>query len=167
MKTKFTFLCCLAMVWCASLAAQTEFSKTGTRWYVPYEHDNIFAHKGYHTRMDLYRLGEDTLLAGESWKKLYYNEKLQGAFREVGKKVWYRPLPDGMGRAVPRVLYDFSMQVGDKFYYAEYGVPGIFRNEEEAEALGLDLSVLQEMTVTRADTVEGRRVLYVAQTNGW
>ena len=43
MKTKFTFLCCLAMVWCASLAAQTEFSKTGTRWYVPYEHDNIFA----------------------------------------------------------------------------------------------------------------------------
>lgn len=41
MKTKFTFLCCLAMVWCASLAAQTEFSKTGTRWYVPYEHDNI------------------------------------------------------------------------------------------------------------------------------
>ena len=165
MKTKFTFLCCLAMVWCASLAAQTEFSKTGTRWYVPYEHDNIFAHKGYHTRMDLYRLGEDTLLAGESWKKLYYNEKLQGAFREVGKKVWYRPLPDGMGRAVPRVLYDFSMQVCDKFYYAEYGVPGIFRNEEEAEALGLDLSVLQEMTVTRADTVEGRRVLYVAQTN--
>lgn len=36
MKTKFTFLCCLAMVWCASLAAQTEFSKTGTCWYVPY-----------------------------------------------------------------------------------------------------------------------------------
>ena len=165
MKTKFTFLCCLAMVWCASLTAQTEFSKTGTCWYVPYEHDNIFAHKGYHTRMDLYRLGEDTLLAGESWKMLYYNEKLQGAFREVGKEVWYKPLPDGTGRAVPRVLYDFSMQVGDKFYYAEYEVPGIFRNEEEAEALGLDLSVLQEMTVTRADTVEGRRVLYVAQTN--
>ena len=165
MKTKFTFLCCLAMVWCASLTAQTEFSKTGTCWYMPYEHDNIFAHKGYHTRMDLYRLGEDTLLAGESWKKLYYNEKLQGAFREVGKEVWYKPLPDGTGRAVPRVLYDFSMQVGDKFYYAEYGVPGIFRNEEEAEELGLDLSVLQEMTVTRADTVEGRRVLYVAQTN--
>lgn len=45
MKTKFTFLCCLAMVWCASLAAQTEFSKTGTCWYMPYEHDNIFAHK--------------------------------------------------------------------------------------------------------------------------
>lgn len=149
MKTKFTFLCCLAMVWCASLTAQTEFSKTGTRWYVPYEHDNIFAHKGYHTRMDLYRLGEDTLLAGESWKKLYYNERLQGVFREVGKEVWYKPLPDGTGRAVPRVLYDFSMQLGDKFYYAEYGVPGIFRNEEEAEELGLDLSVLQEMTVTR------------------
>ncbi len=29
MKTKFTFLCCLAMVWCASLAAQTEFFQDG------------------------------------------------------------------------------------------------------------------------------------------
>ena len=101
MKTKFTFLCCLAMVWCASLAAQTEFSKTGTRWYVPYEHDNIFAHKGYHTRMDLYRLGEDTLLAGESWKKLYYNESSKGLFAKLGKKcgigrclmVWGEPYP--------------------------------------------------------------------------
>ncbi|WP_302443588.1 hypothetical protein [Paraprevotella xylaniphila] len=165
MKTKFAFLCGLAMVWCASLTAQTEFSKTGTRWYKPYEHDNIFAHKGYHTRMDLYRLGEDTLLAGESWKKLYYNEKLLGAFREVGKEVWYMPLSDGTGRGVPRVLYDFSMQVGDNFYCAEYEVPGIFRNEEEAKALGLDSYDLLEMTVTQAETVEGRRVLYVAQTN--
>lgn len=165
MKTKFAFLCGLAMVWCASLMAQTEFSKTGTRWYMPYEHDNIFGHYGYHTRMDLYRLGEDTLLAGESWKKLCYNERLQGAFREVGKEVWYMPLSDGKRRNVPRVLYDFSMRVGDNFYCAEYEVPGIFRNEEEAKALGLDWSALQEMTVTRADTVEGRRVLYVAQSS--
>lgn len=115
--------------------------------------------------MDLYRLGEDTLLAGESWKNLYYNGRLQGTFREVGKEVWYKPLSEGTGRDVPRVLYDFSMPVGGKFYYAKYGVPGIFRNEEEAEALGLESSDLQEMTVTLADTVEGRRVLYVAQSN--
>ncbi|MEI3080158.1 hypothetical protein [Paraprevotella clara] len=60
---------------------------------------------------------------------------------------------------LPRVLYDFSMQAGDKFYRTEYDELGIFRNEEEAAALGLDLSVLQEMTVTRADTIGGRRVL--------
>ena len=83
MKTKFTFLCCLAMVWCASLAAQTEFSKTGTCWYMPYEHDNIFAHKGYHTRMDLYRLGEDTLLAGES---CIIMRSSKGLFAKLGKK---------------------------------------------------------------------------------
>ena len=101
MKTKFTFLCCLAMVWCASLAAQTEFSKTGTRWYVPYEHDNIFAHKGYHTRMDLYRLGRTRCWRVKVGRSCIIMRSSKGLFAKLGKKcgigrclmVWGEPYP--------------------------------------------------------------------------
>ena len=94
MKTKFTFLCCLAMVWCASLTAQTEFSKTGTRWYVPYWYYRWLGPHYSNSKTNCYYLGDDTLLAGQTWKKLYVNERLCGAFREQESKVWFTPLDE-------------------------------------------------------------------------
>ena len=65
MKTKFTFLCCLAMVWCASLTAQTEFSKTGTRWYVPYWYYRWLGPHYSNSKTNCYYLGdEDSNQAG-------------------------------------------------------------------------------------------------------
>ena len=162
MKTKFTFLCCLAMVWCASLTAQTEFSKTGTRWYVPYWYYRWLGPHYSNSKTSCYYLGDDTLLAGQTWKKLYVNERLCGAFREQESKVWFTPLDEYLeSEYAPRLLYDFSMQAGDKFYRTEYDEVGMFRNAEEAAALGLSLDGMEEMVVKYVDTIGGRRVLTI------
>lgn len=166
MKTKFTFLCCLAMVWCASLAAQTEFSKTGTCWYVPYWYYRWLGPHYSNSKTNCYYLGDDTLLAGQTWKKLYVNERLCGAFREQESKVWFTPLDEYVeSEYAPRLLYDFSMQAGDKFYRTEYDEVGMFRNAEEAAALGLSLDGMEEMVVKYVDTIGGRRVLTIARSS--
>ena len=166
MKTKFTFLCCLAMVWCASLTAQTEFSKTGTRWYVPYWYYRWLGPHYSNSKTNCYYLGDDTLLAGQTWKKLYVNERLCGAFREQESKVWFTPLDEYLeSEYAPRLLYDFSMQAGDKFYRTEYDEVGMFRNAEEAAALGLSLDGMEEMVVKYVDTIGGRRVLTIARNS--
>jgi len=110
-------------------------------------------------------LGDDTLLAGQTWKKLYVNERLCGAFREQESKVWFTPLDEYVeSEYAPRLLYDFSMQAGDKFYRTEYDEVGMFRNAEEAAALGLSLDGMEEMVVKYVDTIGGRRVLTIARS---
>ena len=139
MKSKFAFLLFVAWACSFRLAAQTELSRTGTLWYVANEEDNLFGHKDYYTSMDVYRLGSDTVMDGEAWKLLYFNGKPDGTIRKDGGEVWYNPLSDdGPTGHKPRLLYDFSMQAGDRFYQTGYLEGGNVLLPLGAERIGED-----------------------------
>lgn len=139
MKSKFTFLLFVAWACSFRLAAQTELSRTGTLWYVANEEDNLFGHKDYYTSMDVYRLGSDAVMDGEVRKQLYFNEKPDSAIRKDGDEVWYNPLSDdGPTGHKPRLLYDFSMQAGDRFYQTGYLEGGNVLLPLGAEGVGED-----------------------------
>ena len=89
------------------------------------------------------------------------------AVRFVNKNPRSTPLDEYVeSEYAPRLLYDFSMQAGDKFYRTEYDEVGMFRNAEEAAALGLSLDGMEEMVVKYVDTIGGRRVLTIARSSG-
>lgn len=107
----FLLLCCVFAP--CMLFAQTEFSQTGTQWKT-----NYFSAREYttiYTSIDYtYELRGDTLLNSKIYKKLFQNENLIGAFLEEERKVWYYPFFNDDFGSERILLYDFSLEKGDK-----------------------------------------------------
>lgn len=82
----------------------------------------------------------DTLIGGKTWKKVYSNMEYANkdadgltyyaAVREEGEKVYAIP----KGKEEPRVLYDFSLKVGDKVRGTSTALDGFYCLLESDEA---------------------------------
>ena len=114
----FLLLCCVFAP--CMLFAQTEFSQTGTQWKTNYSSVGSWTYDDVWIDY-LYELKEDTLLCGKYCKKMYQDGRLIGAFLEEEHKLWYYPFY-GEDLTLERVLlYDFSLEKGDKL--ESYKVP--------------------------------------------
>lgn len=114
---RLLLLCCIfpSTVW-----AQTEFSQTGMQWETEYSSYGSWNHGDVFIDY-LYELGGDTLVGDKNCKKLYQDEGLIGAFLEEGRKVWYYPFRMGEDNPERVLLYDFSLEKGDKI--ESYRIP--------------------------------------------
>ncbi len=80
-------------------------------------YDHISSHEYYPVRSNYIKIGEDTLLNGQKWSKLFvsYDEnhvdwEFQGGYiREDSKQVFYK-----WNNNDEEILYDFSLKIGDK-----------------------------------------------------
>lgn len=112
MKTRTIFVSLLSIL-CLSAQAQTiqldylPMSQEGKTWEMQVGgiKENVYG----------IRIDGDTLINGESWKKVYtyfgspeFNYSYHVAIRDVGKKVY----AIARGGKKPRLLYDFDMKVG-------------------------------------------------------
>ena len=97
----------------------TEFSVTGTKWYVNSHYSNSYRGT-YRNTLVSYGLDGDTIIDGNIWKKLYKDTSLLGYLREADGKVWV--YPENIGdlypykKGEPFILYDFTLQKGDTIY---------------------------------------------------
>jgi hypothetical protein len=113
MKTELLFAS-LLFVACMSAQAQTSeveyrpFAEEGKLWETQVGGilENIYCNK----------IDGDTIINGETWKKVYnyvgfpqFNYNYYAAIRDVGQKVY----AIAKGNNKPRILYDFSMKVGE------------------------------------------------------
>ena len=126
------------------------FAQTGKTWEtrVGWTEENVYCN----------RIDGDTLINGESWKKVYnfyafpeLNYSYYAAIRDVGKKVY--AIAKGSSR--PRLLYDFGLKVGD---IVRCGVEGtafgcLLDEGEQLDSL-LGFRLFYYLRLERIDTVE-------------
>ena len=103
------------------------------------------------------RIDGDTLINGESWKKVYtyfgspeFNYSYHVAIRDVGKKVY----AIARGGKKPRLLYDFDMKVGQT---VRCGVEGnafycLLDTDEKPDTL-LGFRLVSYLKLERIDTI--------------
>ena len=103
------------------------------------------------------RIDGDTLINGESWKKVYtyfgspeFNYSYHVAIRDVGKKVY----AIARGGKKPRLLYDFDMKVGQT---VRCGVEGnafycLLDTDEKPDTL-LGFPLVSYLKLERIDTI--------------
>ena len=155
MKTK-RFLICLMAVYCLPTLAQTSdydyipFAQDGKKWEIQV---GLIKENLYGSRID-----GDTLIGGETWKKVYnyfqlpeLNYSYYAAVRDEGKKVY--AIAKGSGR--PRLLYDFGMKVGDR---VRCGVEGnsfycLLEKGDQPDSL-FGFKFVAYLSLERIDTIE-------------
>ena len=105
------------------------------------------------------RIDGDTVINGESWKKVYnyvafpFNYTYYAAIRDEGKKVY----AIAKGSTRPRLLYDFGLKKGD---LVRCGVEGnvfgcLLDNGEQPDSL-LGFPFVSYLGVERIDTIEAQ-----------
>ena len=102
----------------------------------------------YQNKVNCYKLGTDTLVDGAIWRKFYQNENYLGAFRNEADKIWFLPSKEtqynfGVEEDTPWLLYDFSLQVGERIYFNDYWLPG-FTHEKTQEDVYLEVKEVRE-----------------------
>ena len=110
------------------------------------------------------RIDGDTLIGGESWKKVYnyvgspeHGYSYYAAIREVGHKVY--AISKGSDR--PRLLYDFGMKAGDMVKCGiEGNAFGCLLEEEEPRDTMMGFVFSAYLRVERIDTIERRGLLH-------
>ena len=115
MMERNTIFTCLLLTMCMTVHAQSSkmeyrpFALEGKSWR---SQVGRIEENAYYNSID-----GDTLIGGESWKKVYNSMYMPGlrtpsyyaAIRDVGKKVY--AIAKGSNR--PRLLYDFGLNEGD------------------------------------------------------
>ena len=104
------------------------------------------------------RIDGDTLIYGESWKKVYnyiafpeFNYRYYASIRDVGKKVY----AIAKGDSRPRLLYDFGLKTGD---VVSCGIEGnafgcLLDKDEQPDSL-LGFPFVSYLKVERIDTIK-------------
>ena len=150
-KLLFVWLLCANSI--SSQAQITEmeyrsFAEEGKKWETQEGgiKENVYSHF----------IEGDTIIAGESWKKVYNSysfsrKSYYAAVREVGKKIYV--VAKGSNRS--RLLYDFSLRVGDR---VKCGIEGnnfccLLENGEKNDSL-LGFPFGAYLRVERIDTIQ-------------
>lgn len=119
---KRTLLIAMGLLLFSSLQAQeyVPFVEEGKAWNFVYTALDGYWKPKYSIHYS-YVLEGDTIIGGESWKKLYYEadrtyteelpvKELYGAMREEGGKVFFYSKSQDMSG----ILFDFTLSIGDK-----------------------------------------------------
>ena len=160
-KTKLLFTCMLLLVWMGALAQTSELG------YRPFaENSKIWETQIGGIKENVYGncIDGDTLINGESWKKVYnyvgcpdFNFTYYAAIRDVGKKVYVI----AKGSTRPRLLYNFDLKVNSMLKCGVEGnALGCLLDADEKPDTLLGFPFVTYLKVERIDTIKVRDLEY-------
>lgn len=123
MKTKLLFLL-LSLVAVSPIKGQNVFTdyhpfvEEGKTWLVEYKR---LTASGTEVGTKTFTLKGDTVIGGVMYNCLLCDGRYMGAFREAGEKVYFI---DNSG--TESLHYDFTLHLGEKIIFPEYGQPNEF-----------------------------------------
>ena len=142
----------------------SEFSITGTKWYVNSHNSNHY-HGTYSNTLVSYGIDKDTIIGGNVWKRLCKDSEELGYLREMDEQVWFYPTnlegryPCKNGH--PFMLYDFSLQKGDTVYW-NYWQMGYTRVPTQEDHIYNDTMIVKDVRFEH-----GRKIIDFGYGSKW